>query len=212
MEPSALLSLLNMFGLGLWLAGSAQPWSKRLRRGGLMALTYTLTNLFHFGGHILSSRYAGASMDRVHLAAPFPYAEYLDNDVSPQAHRLRSVGGPLANALACLLSFGLVPLTPANSARREWANVSAWLNGLIALGSLLPLPFIDGGVILKWTLVERGYTPDVADQKVRQANLAVGAVGALVCVMLTLRRYWLAAAGALLTALMAIAAGLGKLR
>lgn len=157
-EPSALLTPLNMVGLGLWLAGPGQPWSKRLRLGGLMLLTYALTDLLHFGGHIVSSRYAGAPMDRVHLAAPFPYAEYLDNDVSPQAHRLRSVGGPLANALACLLSVGLGPFTPANSVRREWLTMSRWLNGLIAVGSLLPLPFIDGGVILKWTLVERGYS------------------------------------------------------
>ena len=36
--------------------------------------------------------------------------------------------------------------------------------------SLLPIPGIDGGPILKWSLVERGMTNQEADEVVRKAN------------------------------------------
>ncbi len=211
-EPAALLAPLGAWGLTVWLAGPAQSWPKRLRLGLLMALTYSLADLFHFVGHILSSRYAGAPMDGIHLAAPLPRAVYVNNEVSPQTHRLRSVGGPLANVLACLLSFLFRPLTPTRSVWHEWLTMSGWFNGLAVIGSLSPLPFVDGGVILKWTLVEQGHSPGEAERVVRQANLATGGIAAGVGVILALQRRWLMAVGALLAALTTVAAGLGKLR
>jgi hypothetical protein len=34
----------------------------------------------------------------------------------------------------------------------------------------LPIPGIDGGPILKWSLVERGYSRQQADQRVKEVN------------------------------------------
>jgi hypothetical protein len=83
---------------------------------------------------------------------------------------------------------------------------------LILIGSLSPLPMVDGGTILKWTLVERGRTIEEADTTVRQADLALGAGTTAAAAALAARRRWLpalvlAAAGAL-----AIGAALGKIR
>jgi hypothetical protein len=41
---------------------------------------------------------------------------------------------------------------------------------------MLPIPYIDGGAVLKWTLVARGRTPEQADEALKQVN-AVTAVG-----------------------------------
>lgn len=45
----------------------------------------------------------------------------------------------------------------------EVADCSSVGHGLILTGSLAPLPIVDGGSLLKWTLVERGRTPAEAD-------------------------------------------------
>ncbi|MCL4301765.1 MAG: hypothetical protein KJ077_39085 [Anaerolineae bacterium] len=187
-EPSALLTPLSMVALG-WIS-SSRSWPNRLYRGGWLLLAYALTDLLHFVGHILSARYAGAPMDRIHLAAPLPRTIYLDNVVTPQAHRLRSFGGPLANTLAGVLFFGLGFLAPSRSAVRTGLILLGWFNSLLAAGSLFPLPFIDGGVILKWTLVERGQSSEQADRVVRQAGFAAGSLVILFGLWLIKARRW----------------------
>lgn len=187
-EPSALLTPLSMIGLG-WIS-STRAWLDRLSRGGWLLLAYALTDLLHFVGHILSARYAGAPMDRIHLAAPLPRTIYLDNAVTPQVHRLRSLGGPVANTLAGVLFFGLGFLAPPQSVGRAGLTLLGWFNSLLAVGSLFPLPFIDGGVILKWTLVERGQSSAQADRMVRQAGFAAGGLVVLLGLWLVKARRW----------------------
>ncbi|HRW08472.1 MAG TPA: hypothetical protein P5121_25395, partial [Caldilineaceae bacterium] len=50
--------------------------------------------------------------------------------------------------------------------------------------SLTPLPIVDGGVILKWKLVEAGQSPEQADQIVQKTtidmSIALLVLGALV--------------------------------
>ncbi|MCB0121975.1 MAG: hypothetical protein KDE58_07010, partial [Caldilineaceae bacterium] len=56
-------------------------------------------------------------------------------------------------------------------------------HSFILLGSLTPLPIVDGGVILKWKLVEAGQSPAQADQIVQKStnglSVALLALGAL---------------------------------
>ncbi|MEJ2711253.1 MAG: hypothetical protein P8074_26835, partial [Anaerolineales bacterium] len=41
--------------------------------------------------------------------------------------------------------------------------------------SVAPLPMVDGGIILKWKLVEAGQSPEQADQTVRKTSFSLGA-------------------------------------
>ena len=75
----------------------------------------------------------------------------------------------------------------------------------------MPLPVVDGGVILKWTLVERGRTPAEADTVIRRLNLAIGAVALVAGVVLAIVRYWLPALGLAAAGAIAITAELGKI-
>jgi len=79
-------------------------------------------------------------------------------------------------------------------------------------GSLTPLPVVDGGVILKWTLVERGRTPAEADAVVRRLNLAIGAMAIVAGVALATQRNWLLPLGLIVAGAIAIGAGLGYIR
>jgi hypothetical protein len=87
----------------------------------------------------------------------------------------------------------------------------SWTNGLLFAGSLLPLPFVDGGVLLKWTLVGQGRPVEQADHTVGQTNLLLGAVTAAISLVLALKRQGKAAILGLIQGSMLVAAGLGKL-
>jgi Zn-dependent protease len=57
---------------------------------------------------------------------------------------------------------------------REIADVSCATNAFLSTVSLLPIPGIDGGPILKWSLVERGRTAEEADQEIRKVDGGLG--------------------------------------
>ena len=210
-EPSALFSPLNVFGLTLWLS-SGGSWPARLRQGLLAILAYEAASVIHTIGHIISSRRAGAPMDRVHFAAPLPRTVYYNNEVSPQAHLGRARGGPIASGLAFLVTLALWPFVSGRSALGEFLRLLSFINGLEGAGSLLPLPFIDGGVLLKWGLVEQGRPVEEADQVVRQANLLIGSLAAFIGLILLLKRQSKGAILSLVNAGMFVAAGLDKLK
>jgi hypothetical protein len=141
-----------------------------------------------------------------------PRTIYVDNDVPPRVHRLRALGGPIFSAVGLLTSFLLRLMTPSGSITREVVDWSCIGHGLILGGSLAPLPIVDGGSILKWTLVERGRTPEEADAVVKQANLALGAAATTAGVGLAAKRHWLPALGLLAAGAVALAAARGRLR
>lgn len=209
-EPSALMIPVAVFGLGVWFGQN--PFMARFRQGLLAVIGYLLTDVIHGIGHIISSRHANAPMDSIHLAAPLPSTIYHNQDVSPEAHRMRAVGGPIASMVALGLTLLLRPLTTVGSIGREFLNISALMHALIGLGSLMPLPFVDGGSMLKWTMVKRGRTPDAADAMVEETNLTVGLFALIVAMGLTALRYWKAGLIALFHGLLFIGVGLGRIK
>jgi len=166
----------------------------------------------HALAHSISARAAGAPMDKIQLTSGMPRTVYYDEAVPPRAHILRALGGPLFSALGLVLSLVARSHLPRDSITREVADWSSIGHGLIFTGSLAPLPIVDGGSILKWSLVESGQTPAQADQIVEQAGVATGIVAGSAGVAFAARRRWLPAAGLLVASLIAIAAAKGKIR
>ena len=83
------------------------------------------------------------------------------------------------------------------------------MNTFLCTASLLPIPAIDGAPILKWSLVQRGYTVEAADEAVRGVNRALGGgLGIAAGIALNRRRRVLGALLALFAGL-ALAFGLG---
>jgi hypothetical protein len=60
--------------------------------------------------------------------------------------------------------------TKAGTLARELSDAGVWTNAFLSTVSLLPIPGIDGGPILKWALVAQGKTPEQADGVVRKTN------------------------------------------
>lgn len=207
--------LATLWAVMMWLTGRRLPGRTgpaRLLIGSLATPVLMSADVVHALAHIFSARLAGGPMDEIVLGMHMPQTLYHDNQVPPAVHRGRALGGPVYSGAAMIADLAARQMTPKDSAIHEILGWSAAGNGFILAGSLLPLPFVDGGSILKWTLVERGQSEAAADQTVQVVNVALGATAAVAGAgLLARRRRWpglgLIAAGAFL-----VAAGLGKIR
>jgi hypothetical protein len=109
------------------------------------ALSWYEADLIHVAGHIVSSQMVDAPMDYVRwgfLAAN----GYRVHDVTPRQHIGRSLGGPIASGIAAIV-YWLAWQALGSTLLGRAMLVASLQNGLVALGSLAPLPIVDGGVI-----------------------------------------------------------------
>ena len=174
-------------GLLAWVAGLRKPqrsWPQRLGVG-LMAMPLAmLADIGHAMAHTLSARLAGAPMDEILLSSGMPRTLYQDNIVPPRTHIWRSLGGPIFSLIGFTLSLLWRRMSAPGSLSRELSEASLAGHSFILLGSVAPIPVVDGGIILKWKLVEAGQSAEQADQAVHKISLSLGAaflsLGALV--------------------------------
>jgi hypothetical protein len=181
-KPTVLVPLAIVWAGLTWLGMRRHP-GRGLGRGLLIGLASLLVGMGvdfgHAFAHIVSARFAGAPMDELRITAGMPRTLYWNNAVSPDVHRLRALGGPIYNALGFLLSLAIYRTAPPASVSRELAGWSALGHGLWVPVCLVPLPMIDGGVLLKWTLVARGRSEAEADALVRRVDRGLGILGAI---------------------------------
>ena len=133
----------------------------------------------HNLAHLLVSNWIGKPMDRLNIQLGMPrciYHQINDTEVTPRQHILRSLGGPLINFLLLQVGSLVKKLTREDSIAGAAANTFVQTNLFLSLVSLLPIPGIDGGPLLKWSLVEKGRSIKEADQILKEVNgpLAVG--------------------------------------
>jgi hypothetical protein len=221
-HPGIMANLAALWGLLVWWAGRRQPerpWPLRIALGFLETLVLLSADVGHAMAHIVSARFAGAPMDEIVVSSGMPRTLYCDNDVLPRVHRLRALGGPIYSALGLLLSLVLRALSPRGTAMREITDASCLGHGFILLGSLAPLPFVDGGCLVKWTLVEAGRSEAEADALVKTVDLALGTASTTTGVLVAAtrrgqpaRQRWLPALGLVAAGGIAIAAALDKIR
>ena len=181
----------------IWLAKRRRPersWTESVLMGTAAMPIPLMADLGHALAHTISARAGGAPMDEIRLAADMPRTIYFDNDVSPDAHRIRALGGPIFSGLGLLLSLLWRRFSKQGSAGRELADVSCASHGMLFGGSLMPITIVDGGTLLKWTLIDKGWTAVEADKQVRRAGIGVGiGVGMTAVVGLLLR--WMRSGG-----------------
>jgi hypothetical protein len=214
-KPAFLANVLGLWGLLAWWAGKrrpGRPWLLRLLIGAVSALNLLIVDVGHALAHTISARRAGAPVDHVLLSADMPRTLYPDDEMPPRVHRQRALGGPIYSALGLAIALVGRRLAPADSVWGEELDLAALGHGLILAGSLAPLPLVDGGSLLKWTLVEQGHSPEEADEVVRQAGLSTGAAALAAGTALAAKRRWLPAVGLVAAGAVAIAAALDKIR
>lgn len=153
-ERRMLFLLLTAMPLALiWWARRRRPEQgiiTSILTGWLYFLVLLTPDVVHIAGHVLSAWKAQAPMDAVYVPVGMPRTIYYDNEVPSEVHIKRSLGGPVASLLAWALSVILLSWVPAGSLVRDLAKLAVFGHGLIGLGSLLPLPGVDGAVIWYW--------------------------------------------------------------
>ena len=214
-KRTVLIDLVALWaGLSWW--GVHRHPGRSVPRGlliGLASLVLLLPADFgHAIAHIFSARYAGAPMDEILISEGMPRTLYRDNAVSPNVHRLRALGGPLFNLLGLVLSLCARRLSPGRSIARELADWSALGHASILVASLAPLPIVDGGTLLKWTLVARGRAESEAEEFVRRVDWAMGIATGLIGVGLIAMKRWVAGTISLGSSLAVIGIAAGKIR
>ena len=180
--PSFLLNFLAMIITVTWLENSWHPersfWQELLYRSAIMFLLSTAV-LGHVIAHIFSARYAGVPMDEILITAGLPRTLYWNDDISPDAHRWRTIGGPIFNLAGLLLSLIIFASGSGHPIVRELAEWSAAGHGIVLLFSLMPLSIVDGGSLLKWTLVSNGMAETQADKRLRRVNWLMSIMGVI---------------------------------
>lgn len=143
-RPSSIVAAVIVFVLSLIAArNNARP----VRLALASTLLYFEAEANHIAGHLVSSALVGAPIDRVLLGIR-GYTLYDNNDVEPYQHIGRAIGGPLGSAVSMLFWWGIWRLR-RNKVGGDIASLGLIYNLLFTLGSWLPIPSVDGHVILK---------------------------------------------------------------
>jgi Zn-dependent protease len=169
----------------------------------------------HNLAHAAVARWIGKPMDAIRITWGMPllvYYDIEDENVTPRQHILRALGGPAFNALALCAALPLRRSVGPESVNRELLDIAVATNAFLLSVGLLPLPGIDGGPILKWTLVERGRSPKEADEVVRRVDGFLGAALGLVAAAALKKRRWFLGALCLQLAAVALGVALGLLK
>ena len=198
-----------------WVAGRNRPDRSRWKKLGVGGLTMTAilgSEWCHSLAHAAAARSIGKPMDALRVTWGMPLVVYYDIDddeVTPREHIIRALGGPLCSGVLLAITGLIRRFTPRGSVGREVADAAVGMNLFLSTASLLPIPGIDGGPILKWTLVERGHTGNEADEVVKGVDRALGVgLGIATGVAVKKRRWFIGAILGMFTAL-ALAVGFG---
>jgi hypothetical protein len=174
------LTQLAAWPIMAWVARKRVPERSWLQSLGVGALTTPVmlgSEWGHNPAHAAAAHMVGKPMDAIRITWGMPLVVYYDiNDleVTPRQHILRALGGPLFNLLVLPVALLLRQRTAPGSAARDVADAAAATNAFLPAVGLLPIPGIDGGPILKWSLVKKGHSPQEADVLVRKVDGALG--------------------------------------
>jgi Zn-dependent protease len=192
-----------------WVAKKRLPERSWLQSLGIGALTMPIvlgSEWCHNLAHAAAACMVGKPMDAIRITWGMPLIVYYDiNDetVTPRQHITRALGGPVFNILVLPVALLIKHHTDPQSVTRDMVNAAVGTNAFLPAVGLLPIPGIDGGPILKWSLVEKGQTPKEADMTVRKVDGVLGVLLTLAGILSLKKRRWLV--GGLLMQLAALA-------
>lgn len=214
-KPVVVLILVALWLIVSWLGWRFHPSRtvpQALLIGLIAAFLMAIAEFGHPFAHMISARYAGAPMDELVISEGMPRTLYRNNSVPPNVHRMRALGGLVFNLIGVLLSVCVFAIAPANSLAREWASWSSFGHGLLLIMSLFPVPIVDGGALLKWTLVAGGMPPDQADIMIRRVDQGAVVVAAIVGLVLLAMKMWLPGLACLGLSAVVLGVVMGKIR
>ncbi len=186
----------------------ARTWLQSFDVGALTTTVVLGSEWCHNLAHAAAAQGVGKPMDAIRVTWGMPLVVYYDvNDetVTPRQHIVRALGGPVFNLLVLPLAFLLRRRSQPDSVIRDISLAAVGANALLPAVGLLPIPFFDGGPILKWSLVGKGHSLEAAEMTVRKVDGVLGFFLALAGILSFRKRRWLV--GGILTQLAVVALG-----
>jgi len=201
-----------------WVAKKRLPERSWLQSLGIGALTMPIvlgSEWCHNLAHAAAACLVGKPMDAIRITWGMPLVVYYNingETVTPRQHIIRALGGPVFNILLLPAALLVKHHTDPQSVTRDMANAAVGTNAFLPAVGLLPIPGIDGGPILKWSLVEKGRTPEEADKVVRKVDGGLGVLLALEGVLSFKKRRWILGGLLVQLATVALSVALGILK
>lgn len=144
----------------------------------------------HNLAHAFVSARIRKPVDAIRVNFGMPLLIFFDPDdpqVQPSEHILRSIGGPVFNLLALLPAYIFLTSCSEGTPERFAAQLAFDTNLFLSTAALAPLPVLDGGPLLKWSLVRQGSSPQKAEEIVKRANGAASLLFAVAALFAKLR-------------------------
>ena len=186
---------LVVWGILTWVTSHNKPhwsWCKRVYASAVNTTIILGSEWCHNLAHTAVAYRIGKPVNAIRIFFGTPILIYYDiNDlnVKPTEHIMRALGGPVFNALLVPFCCLARHFTLQGSLTRYAADYALGTNSVLSTISLLPIPGIDGGPLLKWSLVEKGHGQAEADQIVKGVNLAMGS-GLSVAAGVAFKKRW----------------------
>lgn len=180
----------GIFLLLLNVARINKPKWPRLARWLLAILWYGMyqtADTLHSVGHILSAKRAGAPMDAVIVQYGFQLSAYHNNDVTPQQHIGRAIGGPLLSGLMAGSGFVVWRLFRRVPILRDLLEAWFAFNAIFAGALIAVTPSFDGATLLRNGVTLLTGDEALGDEAVQQVGFAT-ALGALLAAFVLLVR------------------------
>jgi Zn-dependent protease len=170
---------------------------KAVREGFLKMIVMLGSEWCHNLAHVLAAYLVGKPMDGIRIQLGMPrchYRELNPVDVTPEQHLIRAAGGPVLSAGLLGLFRQMRRILPQGTAIYRAAGTAVNTNLFLSSVSLLPIPGIDGGPILKWSLVKAGSRAAEADRIVQKVNGPLAALLVLISAFFLKRKRYLVGA------------------
>ena len=212
------LSQLIAWGIMTRLAGQADPdrsLGSRLRIGAVTANVILAMEWCHNLAHAAAAYWVGKPVDAIRVILGLPLLVYFrvnDPEVKPREHLIRALGGPIFNLIALPISYLLKSSLNRQSTAGQAARAAVGMNAFLAIASFLPLPVLDGGPILKWSLISRGKSLPEAEKIVQRVNGYASGVLSGLSLLAVKRGHKLIGLLGLLTGLQCLSFALGWIR
>lgn len=166
-----------------WLGKRSPGRSRRsnILSGGMSMVVLLGSEWCHNLAHAAAAKSVGHPADAIRITWGMPllvYHEINDAQVTPRHHIVRALGGPVFNALLLPLVWLARRFFRPGTVGHDAADTAVGTNAVLVAAGLSPIPWVDGGPVLKWSLVERGCTVAQADETVRKVNWGYAAAAA----------------------------------
>lgn len=127
----------------------------------------------HNLAHVFIANRINKPVDRVRITFGMPLLVYFDPHdpaVAAREHMLRAIGGPIFNAMTLVPLYYVQRATKPGTPQHFLAQLTLGTNLMLLVAAMTPHPSLDGGPLLKWSLIDAGRPENEAEAIIKRAN------------------------------------------